>query len=274
MKLFATLIFFFLFCFFTFSQNISEHAQIDTVFVKGGTFTMGSQGKEKYRSKDEIQHKVNISDFFISTTEITHAQYIQFMNDIGVNSKGSYNGIEYVDMDDQDCAIKYINGSFTFSANYFIQSENFPMTEVTWAGAVAYTKRAGGRLPTEAEWEYAARGGAMSKGYLYAGSDTTRKVAVFRGTSKRKMKAVATMKSNELDLFDMSGCVWEWCSDWYAPYDINSQSDPKGELYGKFRVIRGGSWNCYGEDCRVAYRGNRNPAASSYDCGFRIVYDK
>ena len=234
---------------------------------------MGSPKSENYRNSEEKQHTLMLSDFYISTTEITIAQYLEFLNEIEVNKDGSYHGLEYIDMDDKECPIDFNNNKFFFSANHFILNENYPVCEVTWAGAVAFAKWAGGRLPTEAEWEYAARGGNKSKGFIYAGSDTIRKVAVYLGTSKRKLKPVASKPPNELGLFDMSGSVWEWCQDWYAPYPTTNQTNPTGGKTGKFRVIRGGSWNNHAEDCRVAYRGNRNPKSSGIDCGFRIVFD-
>ena len=81
------------------------------------------------------------------------------------------------------------------------------------------------------------------------------------------------MPPNELGIYDMSGSVYEWCNDWYWPYTLKEQNNPKGPETVKFKIIRGGSWNCYGEDCRVAFRGSRNPASSGADCGFRIVFD-
>ncbi len=257
----------------SFTKNI-KGLNFEMVIVKSGEFVMGSHKKEKYRSSDEIQHAVNVNDFSICNIEVSHAQYIRFMNDISASSNGCYNGFEYVDMDDTECAVAYKDGKFYFKANYFIENENYPMVEVTWAGAVSFAKWIGGRLPTEAEWEYAARGGAFSNGYKYSGGDKAREVAIFKGSSKRKNRPSSTKKPNELGLFDMCGSVWEWCSDWYEPYNESNQSDPRGASKGKFRVIRGGSWNSYAEDCRSAYRGNRNPKSSGIDCGFRIVYDK
>jgi len=256
------------------SQTDFSRLKIDTVFVKGGSFSMGSPEKEKYRSDDEIPHTVTVSDFFISKTEVTCANYIQFMNTLGVEPNGSFKGTEYVDMDDPECCVAFKDGKFIFSSNYLIKYDVFPMTQVTWAGAVAFAKWVGGRLPTESEWEYAAKGGNLSNGFAYAGSDNAREVAIYIGTAKRIMHPLATMKVNELGLFDMSGSVWEWCSDWYKPYEINNQKNSSSTNSGKFRVIRGGCWNSYAEDCRVAYRGSRNPTASGNDCGFRVVFDR
>jgi len=256
------------------SCRSSAQIHIEKVFVLGGPFLMGSQQTEKYRDDDEAQVEVLLKNYYIGKTEVTIAQYIQFMNDTGLDGTGSCNGVEYVDTDDPDCPAEYVNGKFIFKASYVVLNDKFPMTEVTWAGANAFCKWAGGRLPTEAEWEFAARGGVGSAGCIYAGSDTIRQVAVYLGTAKRKMKEVATMRPNELGLYDMSGSVYEWCSDWYGPYPITNQTNPLGPETGKFKVIRGGSWTCYAEDCRVAYRGSRNPNSSGNYCGFRVVFDK
>ena len=137
---------------------------------------------------------------------------------------------------DVDCAVEYINGKFQFKANYIIKSDGFPMIEVTWAGAVAFAKWVGGRLPTEAEWEYAAKGGAYSNNYLFVGSNEAKEVAVYVGTSKRNKKPLLKRKPNELGLYDMSGNVWEWCSDWYGSYSKHTLHNPSGAVKGNFRV--------------------------------------
>lgn len=257
-----------------FPGKLFSQISIDKVFVKGGMFSMGSPKTERYRYGDEIMHTVNLDDFYISKTEITYAQYITFLNEINLDPAGSLNGVEYVDMDDNECALVYSNGEFRFLPNLQVLNDNYPMNEVTWAGAVAFCEHVGGRLPTEAEWEYAARGGTESKGYLYSGGDTIRKVCVYSGTARRKMREIGTMPPNELGLLDMCGSVYEWCSDWYGAYSLETQKNPKGPAIGKFKIIRGGSWNSSGDKCRVAYRGNRNPLSSGVNCGFRVVFDK
>ena len=135
------------------------------------------------------------------------------------------------------------------------------------------------RLPTEAEWEFAARGGNASKGYKYAGSDIIDDVAWYRGNSSLKTHEVGTKFPNELGLYDMSGNVYEWCQDWYGEYNYSSDSQinpqgpppPQGLLSGSARVIRGGDWHDYAGSCRVSYRSHCNPEASFSGCGFRLA---
>jgi formylglycine-generating enzyme required for sulfatase activity len=127
------------------------------------------------------------------------------------------------------------------------------------------------RLPTEAEWEYAARGGKMGKGYKYAGSDTIGDVAWYRENSGGETHVVKTRSPNELGLYDMSGNVWEWCQDWYGAYDSISQTDPVGPSDGARRVLRGGCWNYFAGHCRVSYRFDCVPGIRYYYFGFRLV---
>ena len=132
----------------------------------------------------------------------------------------------------------------------------------------------GYRLPTEAEWEFAASGGNKPKGFEYSGSDDIEKVAWYSRNSDSKTHPVRRLKANELGLFDMSGNVWEWCYDWYAEYNILSNNNPTGAQEGSNCVVRGGSWYYKGKYCWVANRYDFNPDIRSYDVGFRCVrYD-
>ena len=128
------------------------------------------------------------------------------------------------------------------------------------------------RMPTEAEWEFAARGGNKSKGYTYSGSNTVGEVAWYDGNSSRKTHAVKTKAANELGIYDMSGNVWEWCSDWYDTYSSSAQTDPTGlTTTGNTRVNRGGSWFSYATNCRCANRDNYAPSIRNYYLGVRLA---
>ena len=131
------------------------------------------------------------------------------------------------------------------------------------------------RLPTEAEWEYAARGGVEtiheSSQTKYAGSNNIDNVAWYTSNSGSKTHTVGTKQANELGIYDMSGNVWEWCSDWYGSYSSGSQNNPQGAKSGKYRVLRGGSWNNNAIYCRVANRYRNNPALTLNNNGFRLV---
>ena len=127
------------------------------------------------------------------------------------------------------------------------------------------------RLPTEAEWEYAARGGNKSKGHMYSGSDEIDEVAWYMGNSGGETHPVKGKKANELGLYDMSGNVWEWCSDWFGFYSSGAQTNPQGPDKGLRRVLRGGSFGYEARYCRVSSRIPCTPNTSSYIVGFRLV---
>ena len=126
-------------------------------------------------------------------------------------------------------------------------------------------------LPTEAQWEFAARGGIYSKGFIYSGSNNLDEVGCYIDNSYDKTLPVKSKLSNELGLFDMSGNVWEWCQDWYGKYDHNFPVDPIGPNSGLFRVFRGGSWSRPNGDCRNAYRCSGDPKLSRSTHGFRLA---
>jgi formylglycine-generating enzyme required for sulfatase activity len=244
---------------------------IDMVTVSGGKFDMGCTSEQNNCGNDETPvHTVTVDSFKISKYEITNQQYAHFMNEIGASSDGSYNGTEYLDIDEGDCNINYSGSEFVSVSG----KENHPVIEVTWYGAKAFCEQYDGRLPTEAEWEFAARGGNSANATLYAGSDNIDEVAWY--SDNYGTKEVGTKSPNELGIYDMSGNVWEWCNDWYSSdyYSNSPQDNPQGPSSGSYRVLRGGSWVDYVFCCRVAFRYSDDPGvASRIDSGFRFCQD-
>jgi formylglycine-generating enzyme required for sulfatase activity len=217
----------------------------DMVFVKGGTFQMGCNEREN----EKPVHSVTVDDFYMGKYEVTQKQWQEIM---GTNPSS------------------------------FKNCDNCPVEKVSWNDIQKFIKKLNTktgqnyRLPTEAEWEYAARGGNQSKGYQYAGSNTINEVAWYGyDKSGKKTHQVGTKKANELGIYDMSGNVWESCSDWYASdyYKNSPSNNPEGPISSDDRVIRGGAWNGKPDDCRVTYRTSSgdNPYSSYNNIGFRVV---
>ena len=224
------------------------------VAVQGGTFTMGctsEQGSDCY-SNEKPAHRVTVSDFSIGETEVTQALWKAVMG----SEPTAYGGwtSEYGRGDNYPAHMV----SYDDIVNEFIPKLN-RLTGKTF------------RLPTEAEWEYAARGGNKSKGYKYSGSNTPGSVAWYKDNSGSKTHPVKTKAANELGLYDMSGNMWEWCSDWYGDYSSGSQTNPVGASSGSYRVLRGGGWRSSARYCRVSDRYYNNPDSRTYNYGFRLV---
>jgi formylglycine-generating enzyme required for sulfatase activity len=229
----------------------AKKPKIDWVSITGGTFTMGSPANEVNRSDDETQHQVTLSDFKISKYEVTFEQYDKFCDATG-RAKPRDEG--------------WGRGTM-------------PVINVSWHDANAFAEWMGCRLPTEAEWEYAARGGTTTP--FSTGNNITTSQANYngnfpynngaKGVFRQKPLPVGSLEANAYGLFDMHGNVWEWCNDIYEAYPSSAQTNPKGASSGNKRVRRGGSWSRVAYSCRSAHRSRNTPEDRYSNIGFRIV---
>ena len=246
----------------------------EMVFVKGGTFTMGAtseQGTSDPYEDEYPTHQVTLSDFYIGKYEVTQQLWEYVMKYSGTAADGSKMSAYY----SLDVWLGTNPSSSYGVGNYY------PAYNVSWEDIVnifipRLNKITGKtfRLPTEAEWEYAARGGNKSRGYKYSGSNTIGDVAWYWDNSSNETHPVGTKSPNELGLYDMSGNVLEWCSDWYGDYSSSSQTNPTGPTSNSIRVRRGGSWLTYASHCRVSHRYNiyrGSPDFRNSALGFRLV---
>ncbi len=245
--------------------------------IKGGSFRMGSSGGNE---DEKPVHIVKLDDFSLSKTEITLKQFSKFIHETAYTTIAEKNGFSHIYTTKWEK--KYgVNWKCDSKGKLRPKSEyNHPVVHVSWQDANAYCKWAGGRLPTEAEWEYAAGGSTVKTGQgvslEYAGSDNLEEVAWFNENSGFVTHPVAHKQANAFGLYDMSGNVWEWCFDWYAEnYYLNSsKNNPQGASSGTYRVDRGGSSFIGATDCRYTKRGKSAPNYSSYYLGFRLALFK
>lgn len=213
--------------------------------VDGGTYTMGAtseQGKDAYNS-EKPAHQVTLSSYYIGETEVTQELWRAVMGSNPSNFSGSRKPVENVSWDDCHEFVRKLNS---------LTGQSF-------------------RLPTEAEWEFAARGGNKSKGYKYAGSNSIGDVAWYSDNGNSQTHDVAQKSPNELGLYDMSGNVWEWCLDWYDIFSNSSQTNPTGPTSGSHRVYRGGSWLDIARHCRVSLRDYGSSGDTKNYLGFRLA---
>jgi len=275
-------------------KEINIQPSVNDILVTGGTFTMG----DTFISYEKPTHQVTLSNYFIEKYEVTNSEYCMFLNSYGISSDGRLNYTQLIDFE-YSPQIKYNSGQFIVNSG----KENYPVNFITWYGAAAYcnwlsqTKgypkcytesgnwdcdftKQGYRLPTEAEWEYAARGGNQSRGYKYSGSNTLDDVAWYWINSINPNNnllstghgsfTVGGKTANELGIFDMAGNVAEWCNDWYDSYSSNAMTNPTGPSTATYRAARGGDWwNSNVDFCRSTARGAGDPAIGSFNFGFR-----
>lgn len=214
---------------------------LEMVRVEGGTFTMGSNEEDD----EKPPHRVTLSTFLIGKYEVTQADWFDIMGNRPSAQKNCDEcPVEQVSWDDIQAFFKKLNAKYP-GRKY--------------------------RLPTEAEWEFAARGGTLSQGFRYAGGNDIDEVAWYGENSGKETHRVGGKKANELGLHDMSGNVWEWCSDWYGDYPAGAQTNPAGPASGSIRVFRGGSAWGGAVDCRPARRTGRTPTFRYVALGFRLV---
>ena len=214
------------------------------VWVEGGTFRMGATSEQgsDVNSDEKPVHSVTLSGYYIGKTEVTQALWRAVMGSNPSHFKGDNLPVECVSWNDCQEFIRKLNA---------LTGQNF-------------------RLPTEAEWEFACRGGNNSRGYKYSGSNYIDNVAWYEDNSGNQTHPVATKKPNELGIYDMTGNVCEWCVDWYGNYSSGAQTNPKGPYDGSGRVHRDGSWNGNARGCRSSYRNDNSPGDRIYCLGLRL----
>ena len=228
------------------SIPVKDGISIEMVKVEAGTFMMGatSEMKDPYDDQKPVHQVTLTNDYYMGKYEVPQALWEAVM------------------------------GS---NPSYF-KGDNLPVEKVSWNDCQEFISKLNSltgrkfRLPTEAEWEYAARGGKKSRGYQYSGNSNITDVAWYDGNSGSKTHPVGTKQANELGIYDMSGNVYEWCSDWYGSYSSSSQTNPTGADSGSSRVLyRGGSWLGSARYCRLSYRGRITPVNRLINLGLRLA---
>ncbi len=238
------------------------------VQIEGGTFTQGSTSGD---DDEQPEHSVTLDNFFISEHEVTNQEFVEFLNNYGnyIVQAGTDEGQHMLDYNNIT-QLYESGGTWSVVSGY----EDYPMIYVSWYGAYTYCNYYEYRLPTESEWEYASKGGNLSEGYTYSGSNTCEDVAWFSDNSLAS-NSIKQILPNELEIYDMSGNVWEWCNDWYGAdyYDETPSENPTGPIGGAYRIIRGGSWNNNTSSCRNTERGRLEAYQRNNMTGFRCVIE-
>ncbi|MFO8021481.1 MAG: formylglycine-generating enzyme family protein [Perlabentimonas sp.] len=224
-------------------KAVSDPFEEQMVFIKGGSFRMGDTFGDGNKEEKPV-HPVTLSDYYIGKFEVTQSQWKAIMG----NNPSHFSGCD-------ECPVERVSWQ---DVQDFISALN----ELT---GKKY------RLPTEAEWEYAAKGGKNSREYRYSGGNNINFVSWFAGNSGNKTHPVGQHKPNELGLYDMSGNVWEWTNDWFSRFTDSPKTDPKGPDEGDFRIVKGGSWYGYVGGSRPPCRGSDDPGNRRSYIGFRLA---
>ncbi len=250
------------------------------VYVNGGPLQINNSHYDNNNLSLDLD-TVYIEDFYIAKHEVTIKDFIEFLNENRVSSTGRVGWHQYLDLDNEGCPIRIENGIFYFRGSKYADNIDCPAIYVTWYAARAYCKWKGGRLPTEVEWCYAARGGEIknSNSYKYSGSNNINDVAWYDENSGGKTHKVGTKQPNELGIYDMSGNVEEWCSDHNSKYDDYPNTLSIADTWPK-KVLRGGGWDSNSFCCQINHRSffylAMDPEAYTEfeSVGFRIVYNR
>ena len=226
-------------------KRIINNLVNNMVYVSGGTFTMGATSEQGSDANydEKPTHRVTLSSYYVGKYEVTQAEW------------------------------KAVMGS---NPSYF-KGDNLPVENVSWNDCQKFIRKLNSltgkkfRLPTEAEWEFAARGGNNSRGYKYSGSNNIGSVAWYEDNSGNRTHPVGQKSPNELGLYDMAGNVLEWCKDWYDDYSSSSQTNPTGPASVSCHISRGGGWDLSASDCRVSNRDIYAAGFSLTDIGLRLA---
>ncbi len=251
----------------------------EMILVEGGSFDMGCTSEQKdCWDREKPVHRVTLDSYYIGQYEVTVQEFKAFVDATNHVTDAEKDGGSYFWTGSSWKKRAGINwrhdgkGVLRPAADY-----RHPVIHVSWNDAMAYCKWLSGRtgrsyrLPTEAEWEFAARGGNKSQRYQYAGGNNLEDVGWYSSNSGGNTRPVGQKRSNELGLYDMSGNVIEWCQDWYGDYSASAQTNPTGPTTGAFRVLRGGSWRDAPQFWRVAIRGRGDPGDRGDHLGFRLA---
>ncbi len=222
----------------TVEEYLHEKTGLEFVLIPGGTFLMGSENG--YPNEKPV-HQVTLSPYLISKTEVTQEAWYKIMGN---------------------------------NPSYFKKGNNYPVERISWDMAMEFCQKSGLQLPTEAQWEFAARAGSDGD-YCYGNGIEQLEEYAWYNINSSETHPVAQKNPNAFGLYDMSGNIWEWCADWYQEsYSNDSVTDPTGPAQGQHRVDRGGGWFRDASALRSAYRGKRDPSGADKIIGFRVVAKK
>ena len=248
-----------------YAQN-GNIADSNILYIKGGRIKLGNR---KGDTDEKPAKKIKITSFYMGRIEVTNKEFAEFLNKKGnqttgntpwINLEGSWNNLK--------CRIYLKDSVFLVEEGF----EDYPVNLVNWFGADAYCKWKGGRLPSEAEWEYALRSGFSKKEIKNIKMDD---YAWYKTNSNYNLHKGGQLKPDRNGIFDMYGNLWEWCDDYYQAeyYKTRSRNNPKSPEKGDFRVMRGGSWTNDRETLSASNRNGLNPNSNKINVGFRIAFD-